>query len=114
MVPKIKKVEFGNIHIDNEVFSKEDFFLFWDSVEPTEKTHKPGIEELESMLLKEPDTIIFGIGFRSLVKINEAIIKTAKTNKVELIILPTPEALKKFQELIKKGKKVAARIHTTC
>jgi len=112
-MPKIKKVEFGNIQIDDKVFGKEDFFLFWDSVEPIEKTHKPRIEEFEKMLLKEPDTVIFGTGFSSLVKIDDEIIKAAKNN-VELFVLPTPEALKKFQELVKKGKKVAARIHTTC
>ena len=112
-MPKIKKVEFGNIRIDDKVFGKEDFFLFWDSVEPIEKTHKPRIEEFEKMLLKEPDTVIFGTGFSSLVKIDADIIKAAKNN-VELFVLPTPEALKKFQELVKKGKKVAARIHTTC
>lgn len=114
MMPRIRKVEFGNIQIDDMIFEKEDFFLFWDSVEPAEKTHKPAIEEFEKMLLKEPDTIIFGTGFSSLVRIDDEIIKSAKKNNIELIILNTPEALKKFQELVKNGKRVAARIHTTC
>jgi hypothetical protein len=114
MMPRIRKVEFGNIQIDDMIFGKEDFFLFWDSVEPAEKTHKPAIEEFEKMLLREPDTVIFGTGFGSMVKIDNEIIKSAKNNKVELFILPTPDALKKFQELVKNGKRVAARIHTTC
>jgi len=114
MIPKIRKVKFGDIRINDEVFGKEDFFLYWDFVEPTEKTHKSTIEEFEKMLLKEPDTVIFGTGFSSLVKISDDIIRLAKKENVELFILPTPEALKKFQELTRNGKRVAARIHTTC
>ena len=113
MVPKIKKVEFGNIHIDDKIIGKDDFFLFWDGIEITEKTHEPSLRDLEEMILREPDVIIFGTGFNSLVKINNEIIENAK-DRVELHIVPTPDALKLFKELTKKGKKVAARIHTTC
>ena len=114
MIPRIQKIGFGDIRINNEVFGKEDFLLFWDSVEPLEKSHRPSVEEFEKILLKEPDTVIYGTGFRSLGKISDEIISAAKKENVELLILPTPEALKKFQELVRNGRRAAARIHTTC
>ena len=113
MIPKIKRIAFGDIEINDKVFGREDFFLFWDGIETTEKTHEPSLRDLEEMMLREPDVIIFGTGFNGLVKIGNAIREKAE-GKVELHALLTPDALKLFKELTKKGKKVAARIHTTC
>jgi hypothetical protein len=114
MMPRIKRVEFGNIGIDDNVYGKEDFFLFMNGAEATEKTHSPTVNDMEKMLLKEPEIVIFGLGFNSVSTIGEDIKSLAEKNKVKLLLLPTPEALKKFQELVRNGKKVAARIHTTC
>ena len=114
MIPKIQKVAFGDIIINGERFGEKDFFLFWDSVEATDKSHSPGVDELENMLLKEPDIVIFGTGFNNNVEISDEIKREAEKNKIELMILSTPDALKKFSEITRKGKRVAARIHVTC
>lgn len=114
MIPKIKKIAFGDIQIDDKNFGGSDFFIFWDGIENTDKTHNPTIRDLEEMMLKEPDVIIFGTGFSELVKISDEIKNKAEKNKIDLHVLPTPDALELFKELTKKGKKVAARIHTTC
>ena len=114
MVPRIKKVAFGDIEINDEVFNKEDFFLFWDGIEVAEKTHEPSLRDFEEMMLREPDVVIIGTGFNSLVKVSKEIREKAKKDNIEMHTLPTPDALKLFKELTKKGKKVAARIHTTC
>lgn len=111
---KIRRVEFGNIQINDEVFDRDDFFLFKDLVEPTEKSHRVTKKDFEHMMLREPEIIIISLGFNNLVKIDEDVYKLAKKAGVELIELPTPDALKKFQELTKRGKNVAARIHITC
>lgn len=114
MVPKIKKVEFGNITVDDEVFDKDDFILFRDGFERIEKSHSSDLGEFHSILLREPDLIIFGTGFSNCFKLSEAIKKEADKSRIELMELPTPDAIKKFQELVKIGRRVAARIHTTC
>lgn len=114
MAHKIKRVEFGNIHINNEVFDKDDFFLFKNLIEPTEKSHQVTAEDFKHMMLREPEIVIISTGFNNVVKIDEEVDWLAEKENIKLIKLPTPEALKKFQELSKKGKNVAARIHTTC
>lgn len=113
MIPKIKRVEFGNIHINDKIFNKDDFFLFWDSVEAAEKTHYPDIGDLKKMLLREPDVIIFGTGFSNCVEISDEIKEETAKHTVKLIVLSTPDALKMFSDLVRKNK-VAARIHITC
>jgi len=114
MVHKIKRIEFGNIQIDHEVFDRDDFFLFKDLIEPTDKSHHVTAKDFKHMMLREPEVVIISTGFNNLVKIDEGVFELAKQSGIELFELPTPDALKKFQELSKKGKNVAARIHTTC
>ncbi len=113
-IPKIKKVEFGNIQVNEKTFADDDFILFWNDCIAAEKSHNPSIDEFQDIMLREPELIIFGTGFSSCVKISDAIKQEAEKHKIGLIALRTPEALKSFQELARSGKKVAARIHTTC
>ena len=54
---------------------------------------------------------IFGIGFKGRVKISQEVMDTAKKSGLDIHILKTPDALKKFQELARKGRKAVAHIH---
>jgi len=111
---KIKRIEFGNIHIDDEVFNRDDFFLFKNLIEPAEKSHIISTKDFKHMMLREPEIVIFGLGFNNAAKVEKSVHELAKKLNVEIYELSTPDALKKFQELTKLGKNVAARIHITC
>jgi hypothetical protein len=113
MMHKLKRIAFGDIHINNHVFNRDDFFLFNNLVEPTEKSHSVTKQDFSHMMLREPEIIIIGTGFNNAVKINEEVYELAKKSDIRILELPTPEALKRFQELSKK-RNVAARIHITC
>ena len=114
MRPKIQHVEFGNIVIDGVAFSDKDFFITNNNVEAVEKSHNIGIKDFEQLLLREPHIVIISTGFGNMVKIDAKIHEYAKKSKVELYTLPTPDAIKKYEELSKLGKNVIARIHVTC
>jgi hypothetical protein len=73
-----------------------------------------GVKDFERMMLHEPEAMIISTGFSNMVKIDIKIHDEAKKAKVDLYALPTPEAIKKYEELVKAGKKVVARIHVTC
>lgn len=113
-MPKIKKVEFGEVQINDEIFSENDAIVYWDSVEKDDKLHVITKSEIGNMLLKEPDVIILSKGFCNDVKIDESAIKYAEKNNIKIISLKTKEAVEKFKELSRQGKKVAMRIHPTC
>lgn len=110
MLPRIKKVELGKIHINDDVV-KNDFFLHANGIERLENTTKITQKEFDRMLLHDPEIAVFGIGFKGKVKISQDVLDTAKKSNVGVHILFTPDALKKFQELARKGKKVVAHIH---
>lgn len=114
MFPKIKKMEFRNAHIDDEVYRDNDIFLHANGIETITPSHKTSLREFEHMLLHEPEAAVFGIGFRSKAKIDDSVIAAARKHKIDIHILPTPDAAKKFQELTRKGKKVVAKLHVTC
>ena len=114
MLPKIKRVEFMNVHIDDEIHKDSDLILTPNSVEKVNASHKITKEEFEKMLLHDPKIAVFGIGFRGGVKIEKSIFEMAKKSNVELHSMPTPEAAKKFQELARKGQNVVAKLHITC
>lgn len=110
MLPRIKKVEMGKVHINDEIITN-DFFLHPNGVEQLEKTRVIGRKELDRMLLHDPEIAIFGTGFKSKMKLSSDVFDAAKKSDVALYVLDTSSALKKFQELARKGKKVVAHIH---
>jgi len=115
MSMKIEKIAFGNIQIDGCVFDgSADLIIYWDKIEKVEKSHQKTIKDFEKIMIKEPEIVIFGTGFNDIVKIDEKIDNLAKKESVKILKMPTPEALKKFSELTRKGNRVAALVHTTC
>lgn len=114
MMPKIKRVEFRNLHIDENVYTDNDVFLFPRGLELMDATHEIKQQDLEKMMLHEPEVAIFGVGFRQKVVVPQNILSAAKKQNIETLVLPTPDAAKKFQELARQGKKVVAKLHITC
>ncbi|HIG96807.1 MAG TPA: hypothetical protein HA230_00455 [Candidatus Aenigmarchaeota archaeon] len=110
MLPRIKKVELGKIHINDDVISS-DFFLHSKGIEQLDKTNKINKKEFERMMLHDPEIAIFGTGFKGKLNITEDVLDAAKKSSADIHILKTPDALKKFQEFARKGKKVVAHIH---
>jgi hypothetical protein len=73
------------------------------------KAHFVCFAEIEGLLKEGPDVLIIGTGYDNLVQVAE---KVAALPDVE--ILPTPQAVKRYNELRGEGKRVAAIIHSTC
>ncbi|MDI6721625.1 MAG: MTH938/NDUFAF3 family protein [Candidatus Aenigmarchaeota archaeon] len=113
MMPKVKKIEPGHIEIDSKVYGEMDLLLHPNGHEDVDKTHKIGITEYDFMMLREPEVLVFGLGFKNEAKLSKDVLIAAKRDKIEVLAMPTPDAIKKFLELIRKGKKAVARIHTT-
>lgn len=109
-MPRIKKVSFNEVHIDDKIFRDTDIFLNNDAVEKAARTHNLTIDYLDKMMLYEPECIIIGNGFNSKVVVSEEIINAAKRNNIEIHSLPTPEAVKKIRKIL-RSKRVSAFLH---
>jgi len=79
------------------------------------KAHWVSAEEFDRLIgpLADawPDVVIIGTGYEGRVQVEESILTRAGP-AVEA--LPTPQALRRFNELRAAGRQVAAIIHSTC
>jgi hypothetical protein len=112
---KVDSTSFGKIVIDKKEY-RHDVIIDWNGKIRETKTkirHLFSKDEFEELSKENPEIIIVGNGQYSTMEIDEEVKKIAKERKIELIVLPTPEAIKKFNELV-ESKKVCAYFHVTC
>lgn len=75
------------------------------------KAHYVGLAEIEGLLREGPDVLIIGTGYDNLVQVEEEILAMSA---VQVLPLPTPQAVRRYNELRGEGKRVAAITHSTC
>ncbi len=75
------------------------------------KAHFVGFAEIEPLLREKPDVLIIGTGYDNMVQVEEEILAMSA---VQVLPLPTPQAVRRYNELRREGKRVAAIIHSTC
>ena len=114
MLPRIKKLEFRHAHIDDQIYTDNDIFLHSNGHEATNPSKIFTQEDFAKMLLHDPQTIIFGTGFKDKVEIERSVFDSAKKLNIELVMMPTSEAAKKFHEYSRQGRKTIAKLHITC
>jgi hypothetical protein len=111
---KIDSTQFGSITINGKRYDHDILITPEGKIEPLETRIRHVFSEVEFELLAKdkPEIIIIGNGQYSCLEIEEKVKNLAKKNRIELIILPTPQAIKKFNELSKR--KISAYMHVTC
>ena len=117
---KVDSFKFGAIVIDGKKYGR-DVVLFPDGTVHERKhgflrfgSHNIKKEEVNDLIEVSPDTVIIGIGVWSRAKLASDAELALKEAKVELIALPSKEAVQRLNELSGEGKRVAALIHITC
>jgi len=112
----INSTEFGSITIDGKKY-EHDVILDW-----TGKVEKGWLHtrhlidkfEFEEFEKRKPEIILIGAGQYGDCEVSESFVQLAEKKNIEVIVKDTPEAIKKFNELVKNGKKVLAYFHVTC
>ena len=110
----IEEYEFGRIVIDGKEY-KNDVLIVEGKVYPEwwrEQGHFLQKKDLGSILEAEIHTLIIGTGQDGVMRVGKDVRAYCKENGIELIELKSGEAVKKINEIMKKG--VAAGIHLTC
>lgn len=117
---RIDSFKFGAIVIDGKKHKRDVFLLPDGSIRDRKRafwrlgSHNIKKEELGELIEAGPEMVIIGKGAMSRAKLDpdaEAAIREAKT---ELMVLPSKEAVEKWNEQVGLGRRVAALIHITC
>jgi hypothetical protein len=75
--------------------------------------HIVDFDEAKELLKGGPWEVIIGIGFESQLRLTpeaEVLLK----QRTALLVLPTPQAIERLNETLKRGQKANALIHVTC
>ncbi|MCD6085438.1 hypothetical protein J7J41_00375 [bacterium] len=112
----IQEYHFGEIKINDRIY-RYDICLDWRGEVlkwERKESHWVDLKDLEIALKDQPEIIIIGTGAYGIVNISDKVQEKLKNLKIELIIVPTKEAIKIFEEKIKTQKKVVGLFHLTC
>jgi len=118
----IEEYNFGFIKINGQAYNHDvqigldnEVKFWWRN-----QSHQIEKRDAEEVLSQNPEIIVIGTGELGVAKISEEARQATKAKGIELIIEPTPEAIKSFNSLKKdlpsggQGKKVAGLFHLTC
>ena len=111
---------FGSIVVDGRKYRKDlillpdgtvkqrpgGFWMFGD--------HNIKKEEIEELQKAGAESAIVGIGTSSKASVSDETKQYTQEANLELSILPSRDAVEKWNQLLSQGKKVAALIHITC
>ena len=112
----IEKYRFGKMVINGHSYTS-DLIIYTDSIETNwrrKKGHALHLDDLKILKEKEIETLVVGTGMFGLVQVPEELIKKLETKEISISVEKSTQAVKKFNELVKKGVKVAGAFHLNC
>jgi len=117
---KIESFKFGFIVIGGQKYGR-DVLMFPDG---TVKQRKGGFwkfgshvikkTEIEELVKANPEVVIVGSGTRAVAKLAPDAEIPAKEAAIELVALPSKDAVERLNQSVEQGKRVSALIHITC
>lgn len=70
-------------------------------------------DDVSILLESNPEVIVIGTGCGGLLEVPDNVKNLIRSKRIAIVIEKTPEACKKFNNLISENKKVAAILHST-
>jgi hypothetical protein len=117
---RIERFKFGSIIIDGKRYGR-DVLMFADGTVRQRKggfwkfgSHVIKKAEIEELLKTSPEVVVVGTGTNAVAKLAPDAEISLKEAKIELITLPSREAVERLNRLAQEGKRVSALVHITC
>ena len=117
---KIDKFSFGSAVIDGTKYIRDLILLPNGTVKRRDGgfwvvgSHCIKKEEVEQLFTSGAQAVVIGVGVFSRAHLSDDAAAYAKSQPAELAVLPSREAVRKWNQLAGEGKKAAALIHITC
>jgi len=114
---RISLYDFGKITVDGEAFTR-DIIIGPGGVDSPwwrQEGHNLVPQDLDLAWRQVPDVLVVGTGYYGRLRVPEETARWVRAQGVELIALPTTEAVARFNDLDAKGEgTVVAAFHLTC
>jgi hypothetical protein len=119
-MPKVENFSFGSIVIGGRKYGR-DILMLPDGVVKQRKggfwkfgSHVFKKEEIDELIIANPDVVVLGTGTNAKAKLASDAELLIKEANVELMAVPSREAVDKLNRFVEEGKRVSALIHITC
>jgi hypothetical protein len=117
---KIDSFNFGFIVVDEKQYAHDVVIMPDGTVKERNAgkgrlgSHSIARNEIEALTRGQPDVILIGTGVHGMARLaHDAEFYLTEPN-LNLTLLPSPQIVKKYNQYIEDGEKVAALIHVTC
>jgi hypothetical protein len=117
---KIDSFNFGFIVVDDKQYTRDVIILPDGTVKERDSgkgrlgSHSIARSEVESLTRSQPDVILIGTGVQGMARLARDAEHFLMEPSLNLTLLPSPQIVKKYNQYIEDGEKVAALIHVTC
>lgn len=115
-MPEVEEYRFGYIRIAGREYTR-DVIVYPDRVRPNwwrKEGHSLCLEDIKEVLDYEPEVIVIGTGAYGVMRVPHEVVSALEARGIKVIIAPTGEAVKRFNELLRAGRKVVGCFHLTC
>ncbi len=113
---KINSFSFGSITIDGDEYGNDVVLLpprvmssWW-----RRQGHRLAVDDLAEVVAYRPEVLIVGCGVSNMMQVPPSTIRDMESAGISVEILPTQEAVERFNDLMAAGEKVAGAMHLTC
>ncbi len=117
---KINSFNFGFIVVDGKQYVYDIIILPDGTVKEREATkarlgsHKITWNDVAKIVNEQPEVMVIGTEVSGLARLSAETEKNLRQANVNPLVLPSFQAVDKFNQLVSEGKRVAALIHITC
>ena len=112
----INNYQFGLITINNKKYSNDVEIRWNGEVLPwiREESHIFNVKDIQRAIKENPEMIIFGIGAYGVATVTPETLELIEKQGIKVKVEKTPQAVKLFNDYLKKGTKVIGLFHLTC
>ncbi len=112
----IDSYDFGSIVIEGKSYSSDVIILPGKVVDDWWRLegHRLQIPDVRDYLLEDVNSVVIGTGYYGMMRVDNEVIDAFRKRSREVYVVRSREAVKKYNELVKAGKKVILFIHLSC
>ncbi len=112
----IEGYQFGQIKIAGQIYTSDVIIKAGEIISGwwRKEGHKCYWEDITPYLSSEIKCVILGTGAYGLMRPDSSLIAKLRERGIEIIIQPTKEAVKSFNERVSEVKSILAGFHLTC
>ncbi len=116
MQPLIKSYSFGKIVMEDKAFFRDIIILPGKIIDNwwRKEGHSLQLDDLKDVEDIIADAVVIGTGYYGLMRVDKEVIEYFKQKGMEVYMAETGKAVEKYNELVRKGKKVIGLFHLTC